>query len=859
MGQDKTLIDTLQRVQEHAETGVMLINGSHDETSIRYRDLYTRARRVLHVLQKKGLRPRQELVLQVQEEQVFLDVFWACVLGGIVPVPSTVGTTAEHRLKLVQIWNVLQQPMLVTTADGWQHFVAHMDKQPAVREMESRLIYTDELVRAAALPDAPLGDLYEATPEEIAFIQFSSGSTGDPKGVVLTHANVVSNLAAIVAGVRAGAGDSVLSWMPLTHDMGLIGMHLMALYASLPFYLIPTPLFVRRPALWLAKISEHRVTLTSSPNFGYKLFLTTFKPARAAEWDLSALRVIFNGAEPISYELCNRFLDDLAPYGLRRTAMFPVYGLAEATVGAVFPAPGEEMRQVRVDRRTLVLGGRVEEVTEPESHMYESSFVDVGTPIRELELRICGEAGEVLDEMHVGYIQICGASVTPGYYNNPEATELVRTADGWLNTGDLGFLREGRLVVTGRAKDILFVNGQNIYPHDVERVAEGIEGIELGKVAVTGVFDPTLQRDLILLFVAFKHHLREFAPLALQLKRYIARLVGLQLDHVLPVRAIPKTTSGKVQRYKLGEQFQSGEFDMTLADLQVYMQELEAAVQVIPPRNEVEATILGLWQEVLEQESISVEDNFFELGGKSTLVAQIVGQLEALYPQRVQISDPYSLPTIRQMADHILATPRAVTLKPVQFPQAYLAPPHEVGGIETLHARVPAPIVELLRQLASEMQGSLLDLLALVFANLLTQVTAKASVQLSVVIEDDQVAALELDLSAVESLSDALHHVREQLATPRELIAFSELLGMARREEEQGILTCFFHRETRVGHVEWLQVFDLVCWVEEFEDGLRLACQFAGRRLRAAKMKELLTLYVKLLLHLAGKSSSGRE
>jgi acyl-CoA synthetase (AMP-forming)/AMP-acid ligase II/acyl carrier protein len=860
MTQDKTLIDTLQRVQAHSESGITLIHGSHDERSVSYGDLYTRARRVLHVLQQKGLRPRQELVLQVQEESVFLHLFWACLLGGIIPVPCTVGSQEEHRLKVVQIWSVLRDPMLAAEADTWERFRSHVEARPELREMETSRICTEELMLAAASDDAPLGAVYEASPQDIAFLQFSSGSTGDPKGVVLTHENVVTNLRAIVAGVRAEPRDSVLSWMPLTHDMGLIGMHLMALSAGLPFYLIPTHLFVRRPGLWLDKVSEHRVSLTSSPNFGYKLFLTTFRSQRAADWNLSSLRVIFNGAEPISYELCERFLETMAPYGLPRSAMFPVYGLAEATVGAAFPEPGAGMRHVRVDRRTLVLGETVVELAAGTDSQVAASFLEVGTPIQDVEIRICGEQGEKLAEMQVGRIQIRGKSVTQGYYNNAEATARALLADGWLDTGDLGFWRGERLVVTGRAKDILFVNGQNFYPHDVERAAEAVDGVELGKVAVTGVLDETLQRDRILVFVTYKHGVLDFAPLALAVKRCISRQMGLQVDHVLPVRAIPKTTSGKVQRYKLGEQFESGIFDAAAAELQARMAELERAEGIVAPRNEVEATILELWQAVLQRDAISVEDHFFELGGSSAMVAQIVGELEELYPGRVQIADPYALPTIRQMADHILAAPRTISLTPIPLPEKYLASQQAEGGAETLQARVGVALMESLRKLARAMQGTLPDLLALVFANLLAQVASTEKIELSFAGggEGDRVTILQIDFSGVD-LAGALHSVRDQRLAEREVCKFSDLLHGTRRQEEPGILAGFFHRETRGGQTKWLQVYDLLLQVEEFEDGLELACQFEGRRLQQNGMKELLTLYVRLLQHLAGKSASGRE
>nr|WP_283809182.1 non-ribosomal peptide synthetase [Tumebacillus amylolyticus] len=820
-----------------------------------YNDFYTRCLRVLHLLQQKGVRPKQEVVLQINDEGVFLHLFWACVLGGFVPVPCTVGANDEHRLKLLKIWDVLHEPVLAIEANIWARFADIMGDNPLVADMQEHMLSVESLMEVADQDDAPLGTVYEASADDIAFIQFSSGSTGDPKGVVLTHANVVHNLHAILQGAQVSANDSCLSWMPLTHDMGLIGMHLMSLCGGIPFFLISTETFMRRPALWLTKINEHRVTMTSSPNFGYKLFLTTFKQKVATEWNLSCLRLIFNGAEPISHELCNRFLDEMAAYGLSRETMFTVYGLAESTVGSVFPEPGTPMRPVLLDRRSLVTGQEVVELAESERDKpYAVSFLDHGKPVSDVNLRICDEENRELADRFVGYIQISGACVTSGYYNNPVATAKAKTADGWLNTGDLGFLRDGRLVVTGRAKDVLFVNGQNLYPHDIERVAEEVEGVELGKVAVTGLHDPALQRDVVLVFVTFKHKVPDFAPIAWNVQRCLSRKMGLRVDHVLPIRSLPKTTSGKLQRYKLGERFQEGEFSEIVNELQSCLLDLRLQEKIVPPQNEVEDVILKLWQEVLQRDSISVDENFFELGGTSTLVAQIVTRLEQLYPDRVKISDPYSLPTIRAMADHILSVPRVLELSQITMPSSFYA--RGGGGEESVHLRTGAALATALRRASEENGGTLHDLLAVLYANLLGQVAGLQQVEVQVVDDVKRIAPLRLKMDA--TLSDAMKLVQDGPDSP-DAYSFAELSRMTRSRTEHGILPCFHNRELWNGNVEWLQAYDLVLQVEAYEDGLNLACLFDGRRLRKEKVKELLTLYVRLLQHLAGKYSSGRE
>jgi acyl-CoA synthetase (AMP-forming)/AMP-acid ligase II len=305
------------------------------------------------------------------------------------------------------------------------------------------------------------GTIYDSDRESIAFIQFSSGSTGNPKGVTLTHGNILTNMDAIITGVNAVEEDSTLSWMPLTHDMGLIGFHLTPLAAGINQCLMPTEMFIRCPALWLDKADEHRATMLSSPNFGLGYLLSNLKENEEKKWDLSNVRILFNGAEPVSGEVCNKFLDALEPYGLKRNVMFPVYGLAEACLAVTFPPVEEEAVAVTVDRRSLITGSTVIEF-DNRDNTESMTLTDLGYPVKGCSVRICDEENLVLPDNVVGHVQIYGDNVTKGYYNDEEATNEIVKGGGWLDTGDLGFFRNGRLIVAGRAKDVIFVNEKTI-------------------------------------------------------------------------------------------------------------------------------------------------------------------------------------------------------------------------------------------------------------------------------------------------------------------------------------------------------------------------------------------------------------
>ncbi len=559
----KNLVEVIQAEQEQVNKGVTFIEGDEEERFISYRHLYEKALTFLYHLQNKGLKPGDELVFQVDNNFQFILTFWACLLGHIIPVPVTTAANDRFKSKLFSIWKSLNNPYLITFKKHLEKlalFAAEDNLGNMFNHIKRKTILLDEMEESGKE-----GKIYYPGESDIAFIQFSSGSTSQSKGVVLTHKNLMTNLKAIIKGLQPpAAGDRTFSWMPLTHDMGLIGFHLTPTTADWPHFIMPTPLFIRYPSLWLKKISQHKITLTSSPNFGYKHVLRFCNAAKMDGVDLSTLRVIVNGAEPISAELCNTFLGEMAPLGLKSKAMFPVYGLAEASLAVSFSEPEEEVAVTYIDRNSLNIGQKVKEVEKDNG----LPLVEVGTPIAGCSIKIVAGNDEELADRAVGHILIKGDNVTSGYYNNKEATDAVIHADGWLDTGDLGFLRDGRLVITGRVKDTIFANGYTYFSHDIESAVEDLPGFKINRTAAVGVYNPRLQGDEIICFVLFKKKdLSEFLPLALELKKWVVKKVGVGISRVIPVQQIPTTTSGKIQRYRLKEAFSRGEFDPVLQEI----------------------------------------------------------------------------------------------------------------------------------------------------------------------------------------------------------------------------------------------------------------------------------------------------
>lgn len=639
-----TLIEALEQ-HSTDERSLTYIEGKETETTITFKQLHQRALGMLHHFQQQGLKPGDELIIFLRNNEKFLEAFWGAIFGGIIPVPVAVGISDEHRSKLYKIYNKLQRPFVFTDEDNLERLKKYADENDQANDY-ARL--KDTSVLAENMTDlSQQGEKHNAQADDVCFIQFSSGSTSDPKGVVLTHRNLVLNVLAKGAAGGYTKDDISLSWMPLTHDMGLIGFHINMIVCYMHHCIMATDLFSRRPGLWLQKVSEKHASVICSPNFGYKHFLKAMSGKEFPGMDLSCVRVILNGAEPISTRLCDEFLERLAPYGLKRISMLPVYGLAEATLAVAFPKWGQDYRAVHVDRHKLKVGDKVTYLAEDTADTL--SFPIVGFEVPDMNIRIGDLEGNAFSEDTIGSILISGPTVTQGYYYDEAATKAVMTPDGWLDTGDLGFMHNKELVITGRSKEIIFANGQNYYPHDLESILIHSESIELGKVAVYGVWDEKLQRDELLIFIIFRGDLNEFIPLATKAAHTLNEQAGLEVDYVIPVNRIPKTTSGKFQRRILADAFENGEYDEVLKDIEGLSQPQEATADedLTPLQKELKA----ICNSVIDERSLDVNDNFFESGISSLTLAEIHQQIDDRYPGKVDVVDLFEYQTIVELAE----------------------------------------------------------------------------------------------------------------------------------------------------------------------------------------------------------------
>ena len=641
-----TLVDVLES-NRGVDRAVTYVEGENSERRVPYGDIHQRALGILYHLQALGAQRGDMMIIFLSNNEQFLDGFWAAVCGGITPVPLAVGISDEHRHKLLRVARKLGKPLLYTDAKSLERLgalAAEVGESAVFEQLKARSFLVDSITDISRP-----GKLHRPIPSDLAFIQFSSGSTSEPKGVMLTHGNLIANAQGATAVGKYNDQDVTLSWMPLTHDMGLIGFYLIQFANRAHINLMPTELFVRRPLLWLQVASKKRATLTCSPNFGYRHFLKVLGDRRLDGVDLSAIRQIYNGAEPISVALCNEFMSALAYTGLKHQAMYPVYGLAEASLAVAFPEPGLDYRWVRVNRHKLGVGSTVE--VNPADARDALELVCVGRTVPNSELRIADKSRAPSPDGDVGHILIRGPNVTRGYFGDPEATAQAIGADGWVDTGDLGFLHEGSLYIAGRSKEIIFVNGQNYYPYDLENIAQRAPGLDLNKVVAAGVARPGSQGEELVVFVLHRGSMQEFLPTAAAVSRLINEHTGLEVASVIPTKRIPKTTSGKVQRHLLETAFVDGEFDTELKELEA-LRESQAGTAAVSG-TELETRLQSICETALPGKRIDVHDNLFDIGASSLKLIEIHENVDREFPGLIDLTELFDHPTIAELAKHL--------------------------------------------------------------------------------------------------------------------------------------------------------------------------------------------------------------
>ncbi|MBU1534658.1 AMP-binding protein, partial [Myxococcota bacterium] len=610
-----------------------LIGGGQSEF-LSYKVLHGRALGGLCALASRGIEAPTPLVMMVSPARDFLTAFWAAQLGGMVPVPVSMGQKPEHLRRLTRIMEYFPTAPILAP-EGYRPFFASCGLLSRFIAYESLKLSED------AVP--------VVSPGSTGLIQFSSGSTGAPTGVILSQKNLVSNIVHISKKIEYLGDDSTsLSWMPLSHDMGLIGMHLVPLLLGWSQVLMDPAVFLEEPIRWLEALEQNKVTVTASPNFGLGYTLSRLGEPGFSAYDLSCLRLLINGAEPISPSVCRSFSLELSRAGCPTNPMVPVYGLAQATLAVTFSKPENPLGSLSLDRDALSRGEAV--LSRDESAL---ELVSLGKPLENTEVIIVDPEARLvspLPEEVVGEVRVRGESVAIDQVGGELPVE-----QGWLCTGDMGFLHHGELYITGRTKDIFIYGGQNYYLNDFERILEEKGGVPPGQVACAVLPPQDGGEECMVVFrEKYLRRVAETSGMSMEqamqaqgqlFSTLLGREAGVPLKKGAIMQSFPKTTSGKLQRFLLTQAVLNNEIPLV-----IFKEKIKESDWLV-----------ALWDETLPpREGGHVTDpdaSYFDLGGDSLSLARLLGKITNRVGVRVSFSAFYSRPTLRVLTELVSGAP----------------------------------------------------------------------------------------------------------------------------------------------------------------------------------------------------------
>jgi len=519
---------------------------------ITYKNLWDQAYIVAAGLRNKGVLPGQSVALMLPTGKEFLFSFFGILMAGAVAVPI------YPPFRLAQIEEHIKRQINILENSETVVMISAQEAKKVGQYLKARLPNIKDVYTFDELQISREAAVIKRSPEDTAFMQYTSGSTGNPKGVVLTHANLLANIRAMGKALHVKADDVFVSWLPLYHDMGLIGAFLGSLYHGFPLVLMPPLSFIARPYRWLQAISRHQASFSAGPNFAYEISTSKIRDEDISNIDLSSLRVLCNGAEPIYYKTMQKFIERFKKYRLNPQAMAPVYGLAESSVGLCFPPIGRGPKIDIVDIENLHKKNRATPVDSDNQNA--THIVACGYPLAEHEIRIVDHKQRELVDREIGLLQFRGPSTTQGYYRNAEANAGL-FCDSWLNSGDYAYIVEGEVYITGRQKDLIIRAGRNIYPYELEQAIGEIEGIRMGNVAVFASND--LEKGTEKLVVLAESRVRDTLKreqIQQQINEITVALAHLPADEIIlaPLRTVLKTSSGKIRRNECRALYESG-------------------------------------------------------------------------------------------------------------------------------------------------------------------------------------------------------------------------------------------------------------------------------------------------------------
>lgn len=686
------------------DNGIIHVNEIGNEHLQSYTDLMHSSKCVLSGLRGKGLKHGNKVILQLGDPALFLSAFWGSILGGFVPVPLPLPNgypIPEGMDRLAGVSRVINDFCIVTDQES---------------EVFKDLANVDLFNIVELLSSHPDSDLYRTGPDEPVLIQYSSGSTGNPKGVILSQANLLSSIDAgavmtlssdpndmrpvlgyslfllknrllnkhgrgtisrivsrlsglkifrpgtkasgliesleIITGNRISpemdiAFDelSFVNWMPYSHDMGLIGFHISPMLTGMNQVNLSTRTFIENPSLFLKLIDRYRATHVPCPNFAMQWLTSQVRDEDIKNIDLSSIKALYNGSEPISSSVTRSFINKFKRFGLKKESIRMAYGMSEASLQISMPPINSVPLFHKIDRNILINKSLAIDTADDE---FSIELADLGYPVSYMTVRITDDNDNLLNENMIGHIQIKGMNVTSGYFNEMDENADLFCGE-WLRTGDMGFIRDGRIVVTGRHKDIIFINGRNIFSNDIEEYIRNIPGFRFLHYAVCGITDAETGLEKVILFARSGESRQHLLRMLLNINRRLQKSFGFSLSSIVKIHEIPLTPGGKIKRYRLRNDYIKGLFKDEISP----DEESFAVVNMdlkLEPQSQTEILLLGIFSEVLGKNDLTRYDNFFELGGNSIGATKVISRIRDEFGIKISISAIFETQTVESLS-----------------------------------------------------------------------------------------------------------------------------------------------------------------------------------------------------------------
>jgi acyl-CoA synthetase (AMP-forming)/AMP-acid ligase II/acyl carrier protein len=689
------------------DNGIIHVNEKGNEHLQTYSDLMHSSKCVLSGLRGKGLKPGNKVILQLEDPALFLSAFWGSILGGFIPVPLPLPNgypIPEGMDRLAGVSRVIDNFCIVTDQE-----------REVFRDLEgANLFGIVEL-----LGSRPDNCFYKTGPDEPVLIQYSSGSTGDPKGVILTQVNLLSSIDAgaimtlssdpndirpvlgyslfllknrilnihgrgIVSRAVSRLSDlkifrpgtksfgllesleilsgnkispemdiafdelSFVNWMPYSHDMGLIGFHISPMLTGMSQVNLSTRTFIENPSLFLKLIDRYRATHVPCPNFAMQWLTSQVRDEDIKNIDLSSIKALYNGSEPISSSVTRSFINKFKQFGLKRESIRMAYGMAEASLQISMPPINSVPLFHKIDRNILMNKNLAIDASEDKDSI---ELADLGYPVSYMTVRITDDNDELLNENMIGHIQIKGMNVTSGYFNDIDTNADLFCGE-WLRTGDMGFIRDGRIIVTGRYKDIIFINGRNIYSNDIEEYIRNIPGFRFVHYAVCGITDVETGLEKVILFARSGESRQHLLRMLLNVNSRLQKSFGFTLSSIVKVPELPLTPGGKIKRYRLRNDFIKGllkdEISPDNESFTVVNMDMN-----FEPQSQTEIVLLGIFSEVLGKPDLTRYDKFFELGGNSIGATKVISRIRDEFRIDLSIAAIFEMQTVESLSDMV--------------------------------------------------------------------------------------------------------------------------------------------------------------------------------------------------------------